>query len=313
MRTLLIALCLISPALAQGWSPGDYMMQAMGKVAAVAKRVSDQPGGMGFESKANCLFGAVAGQGAVLDLTQELTAGTEYVFIAAGDSDALDIDLEVLRKEKVVKADRKADALPIVRYKPRKTGQHTIRLTLRRALTPNSFVGLAILRSGGYAIPVQSLVESLQGTVQKTAALSQELTSRSGSGLRFHDATGDWALFAGVLERGEAAGLGGINFREGAVVIAGGDGHAQDLDMSVMDGTDRRIAADTSADALPAVAFQPGLGEHRVVVSNPESRSPTLFTALLLAPSRGALPVRGPQVGPSDQLEVLKPIPVLDL
>ncbi len=63
--------------------------------------------------------------------TIELKAGTKYRFLAAGDNDAKDVDLEVLdANNKVVAQDVATDPTATVDFTPGKTGQYHIRIRL---------------------------------------------------------------------------------------------------------------------------------------------------------------------------------------
>ena len=63
--------------------------------------------------------------------TVPLQAGKTYRFIAAGDKDAKDVDIEILdANNKVVAKDALADPTATVDYKCKTTGDHTVRIRL---------------------------------------------------------------------------------------------------------------------------------------------------------------------------------------
>lgn len=63
--------------------------------------------------------------------TVQLVAGKKYRFIAAGDVDAKDVDLEVLDKDNnVVASDTATAANATVDYSPKMTGRYLVRIRL---------------------------------------------------------------------------------------------------------------------------------------------------------------------------------------
>ena len=78
--------------------------------------------------------------------TVPLTAGKTYRFIAAGDSDARDVDLEVQdAKGKVWARDDKTDPEAVVTFSPENTGRYTVRIRLYDSRESLPCVCLAIV------------------------------------------------------------------------------------------------------------------------------------------------------------------------
>ena len=63
-------------------------------------------------------------------LNVDLKANKQYRFLAAGDGDAKDVDLEVQLDGKTVAADTKTDPTAIVNYTPGADGKYVVRLRL---------------------------------------------------------------------------------------------------------------------------------------------------------------------------------------
>src|SRR5436309_3242261 len=82
------------PVHGQGKDSGLYLAEAFTRVtdnAALAKKLV----GYGYSDGISILGAWInAGENAAIDLP--LTAGTSYIFLAAGDKDAEDVDLEIL-------------------------------------------------------------------------------------------------------------------------------------------------------------------------------------------------------------------------
>lgn len=62
--------------------------------------------------------------------TVELQANKQYRFLAAGDGDAKDVDLEVQFDGKTVASDTKTDPTAVVNFTPGAAGKHLVRLRL---------------------------------------------------------------------------------------------------------------------------------------------------------------------------------------
>jgi hypothetical protein len=76
----------------------------------------------------------------------QLTAGTSYRFLAAGDADAKDVDLEVLdANNKVVAQDVKTDPTAIVDFTPKTTGQYLVRIRLYESDNNDPCVCLSLM------------------------------------------------------------------------------------------------------------------------------------------------------------------------
>lgn len=78
--------------------------------------------------------------------TIKLTAGKKYRFIAAGDGDAKDVDLEVIDSDGRTKArDVKTDPEAIVDFTPTETGVYTVRIRLYASREDAPCVCLAVV------------------------------------------------------------------------------------------------------------------------------------------------------------------------
>lgn len=79
----------------------------------------------------------------------ELKAGKKYRFIAAGDNDAKDVDLEVLdANNKVVAQDAATDPTATVDFTPTKTGRYLVRIRLYASQDSEPCVCVAIVMTG---------------------------------------------------------------------------------------------------------------------------------------------------------------------
>jgi hypothetical protein len=78
--------------------------------------------------------------------TVQLTAGKEYRFLAAGDNDALDVDLEIRDADgKTVAVDETVKPEADVTFRPAKTGKYTVRVRLYESRNDLPCMCLAIM------------------------------------------------------------------------------------------------------------------------------------------------------------------------
>ena len=81
--------------------------------------------------------------------TVELQEGTKYRFLAAGDVDAQDVDIEVAQvgTNKIVARDVAEDPVATVDFTPQSTGRHVVRVRLYASANNVPCVCLAIVMS----------------------------------------------------------------------------------------------------------------------------------------------------------------------
>lgn len=80
--------------------------------------------------------------------TVELKQGRSYRFIAAGDADAKDVDLDILDPSgKIVAKDEKTDPEAVVDYVPVTSGRYTVRIRLFDSANNYPCVVLAVVMS----------------------------------------------------------------------------------------------------------------------------------------------------------------------
>ena len=78
--------------------------------------------------------------------TVKLEAGVDYRFLAAGDNDARDVDLDIRDPDgNTVAVDDKTDPEAVVNYSPTKTGIYTVRIRLYESQDNLPCVCLAIM------------------------------------------------------------------------------------------------------------------------------------------------------------------------
>lgn len=268
------------------WQPGNAMVQAIGRVAGAAQRF-EQQSSYGFDEDASCILGAYLEGGTEVAMTRPMRGGVGYMLIGGGSDSVQDLDLAIEDENgKMLKADALDDAAPVVGFTPPANGKYRIRLANAKSSGHGGFGVLAIMRDGGYSIPVPNFVRSFGHTIANAAQASKLISQRvkGTNGLVFH-ADGEWSFFGTILEQEEAIGTGGMDLGGPmSVIIAGADAQAEDVDISVLDTTTNKVVAkDDDEDAEPVVvlASEPG-HVYKISASNMKSKGPSLVTMLVL-------------------------------
>lgn len=143
-----LVLLLASAAAAQG--PVEYMDQALENALAKMKAIQDIDR-VGFTRNHFGLLGGLFEKGQ--SMTQEITLseGIQYVFLAGGDPDVVDMNI-YLRDTSgaVIAKDDEPDVNPIVVYTPTTTGRYRIELKLENSQqNRDAFCVLLILKRVG--------------------------------------------------------------------------------------------------------------------------------------------------------------------
>ena len=265
------------------WGPGKYMMQAAGRVAEAAKRL-EAGSDYGFDIDHACLLGAYLIEGKSVSMTQSFEGGREYVLLGGGTDSANDVDLAILDEQgTIVISDVEDDATPVLRFTPPTSGNYRITLALADSKAAGNFVAVAVMHKGGYTIPEKNLMQSFQSAYGAGSFASKRTIELGLQGLAFHE-QGNWSLYGTVLKPGEKSSFGGLSLvTDPTVVLAGGDGQAPKLDISVEEMSGTRVAGDSDTNARPVAVVHPDPSKrYRVGVANTSDAGVTLVTVMIL-------------------------------
>ncbi|MBI5480034.1 MAG: hypothetical protein HY906_14300 [Deltaproteobacteria bacterium] len=255
--------------------PGVPMAAAIARVlggAVAAERKTN----LGFD-RGVTFMGALLRPKAFINWRMQMEAGTRYAFLGGGDDGASDVDLAVIDANgQTLARDQLADAKPVVDFTPRQTGVHVVRMTLAQASGP-AFCALAVLRQGGFTVPVKNLTASLQKIMAAGRLASQR------AAVRFHEEPNQWALFGAVLRPGDTTTISGLHLegRQHVFVLAG-DANAKVLDLSLLDARGSLVKKDDKPDQVAVVVARTVDGSYQVAITNVESTGPALVTAVIL-------------------------------
>jgi hypothetical protein len=266
------------------WVPGERMTEALTRLMGTVRDVSNK-GPYGYD-RGVCLMAGFFSEGQTGTFKRHLVKGQQYAFFAAGESSARGIHLEVENDEYrlVVSKDQRGAAQPVIQFTAPFTGTYTMRARLVNA-THASFVGVAVLRRGGFNVPVVNLAEATAGLIEE----GKRVDAGTNAPVTFLATPGQWAVHGAVLDEGESytvtgIQLGGMGRR---VFLARGDDNATDIDLWAFDERGNEIGKDVLVNARPIVdifaLFRPS---HGMKVKNVRSRGRSLVLSAILVVGR---------------------------
>jgi hypothetical protein len=255
--------------------PGIHMTAAIARVLGGAV-AAEQKTNLGFD-RGVTFMGAFLRPQSSINWRIKMQAGARYAFFGGGDDGAIDVDISVYNSlGQLLARDQVANAKPIVGFTAMETGAYVVRITLARA-TRSSFCALAILRNGGFTVPVSHLTSSL-----KKIMAAGRLASRRAS-VRFHEEKNQWALFGAVLKPGDTTTISGVKLEGGRhMFVAAGDANITQLDMSLLDQNGNLVKKDLRPDAVAVFLANTISGTYKLAVTNSRSAGPSLVSVVIL-------------------------------
>lgn len=287
-----VALTLISPAHASLREEQPLADQAVKKVLGATEKVMKQSP---FNFDAGVCFGiGVIGRGSQIQTPYPLQRGVRYLIIGGGDINAQDVNLALLDANgKTVAQDAAPDAVPVVFFTPKYTGNYKLALRLKKGRTSTSFCSVVVMRkTGGYALPVSSI----RAATQSSQKLSPEM-NQVASRLRFHRLRNQWAAFGAVLKQGDVTAIPGLKYETGNHIFVGGsDGRSTDMDLFLLSSSGQRLAESRQAGAAPAFAYQTNSNQtYQLALVNRRSKGASLVFLIALDVNASGGAVTGTQ------------------
>lgn len=263
------------PAHAQGKATGQFLDAAVVRVTDIAAKAKFAQ--YGYADGLSILGGWVD-EKASLSFSMELQKGVDYLLLAGGDNDALDVDLELQDATGIaLAADAGFDPEAIVQFTPRQTARFTLKLTLFKSRQKVPCVCVAtILKKNGWNVPVKNL-DDATGRVAKALADGDAIAKKTGHRLDLRRAPNQWAIFGGVLRQGDNFALHNISSGFGDLLFVGaGDNFAQSLRVDVESNDNKLILKEGRNNQLAAIDYR-GTGKmHGLRLTNVKARSPAV-------------------------------------
>jgi hypothetical protein len=205
-------------------------------------------------------------EGATQDYTVTLIAGVPYKIAGVCDNDCPDLDIKLLDSSgSELASDSLTDSLPIVDYRPSRSGDYRVRVIMYDCNIAPCSAGLTVMATGGANSASSS--SSSSGTSQYDQQVNNQLdvAERNATGMtrlfrspifRLNEgATQDYPVSIGAGQRYTIAGVC--------------DNDCPDLDIKLLDATGTEVASDTATDSVPVVSYaasKSGLFTVRVVM-----------------------------------------------
>jgi len=264
-------------AVASDWTPGKYMNQAMVRVMASTRKVTEKTK-YGLDDASSCFIGAYMLEGNLVTTRIPLEGGTEYAFLAGGDDDVKDLDLYVYDADgDVVAKDEAKDSNPVVVFTPKESGKFKVVMKLVSTKDKGSFCAYATLRAGGFDVPTSNLA----GAWGKLLGMCQRVYDKLGWAA-FHDGDGELCLIGSIMTEGQTLTQGGIELEDRPYAFLGtADSQAQDIDIKLADTDGDIVAQDQESDATPVVLYSKG-GKVALKLQDAKSKGPTLAMAAIV-------------------------------
>jgi len=274
-----------TPASAQGKATGNFMAQAVVRVTDNADkinkgRVNAGLGTYGYNEGISILGGWV-NPNSSLSLTTDLKANVNYLFLADGDFDAADVDLEILDANGfAVASDLRANREAEVYFTPQVNGKYTLRMTLARSMNNVPCVCAAvILNENGksWKVPVKNLDDATDNVV-KALDNGDKAAQRLGHRLDLRRADNQWAFFGGVLTQGTNFGVSKLSLGNGSgLAVGAGDKFSRVINVDLENDQNQAIKQDLKQNAVSVIDFAVnGFGQHGLRVHNIRSNGPSV-------------------------------------
>jgi len=280
-----------APIFAQGASTGRYMAEAVVRVTDLAVRINSNRvnmglGTYGYRENISVLGGWV-NVNASLRFDTDLRGGVEYLFLADGDLDAEDIDLEIIDGNgNVVASDLRPNREAVVTFTPPWDGRYTMRLILDKSKNNVPCVCTAVLlcRNGNnWNVPVKNL-DAASGKIVQALDIADRAVQPLGRRADLRRANNQWAFYGCVLRAGENFAITNMNLGIGGRVLLGaGDRFANIVNLDLENG--QRQALKQDRNNLPVAVFDyqaNGFGQHGVRVHNVQSNGPAVVLMAVL-------------------------------
>lgn len=257
------------------WVPGGYMAQPLLEMLESSQilRVSDN---YGYDDTGICMAAAYLAPGGAYEMTRYFSTGDEYVLLARGDTDATDVDLEILDDAgNRVAADESVDRMALFSFSPTDSGEYTIRLKLYDAERA-AFCAFSVLRAQGHVVALGDDLLTVARFLQMCEAVSQEVRTAKAAA-QFLAEPNQAAIWGVVLRGNESASISNVDLGNAlCFIMAAGDSQSDDLDVFLDDAAGNVLEQDIETDAEAVLAYLPekGRADYTVRVKNADSGAP---------------------------------------
>lgn len=278
---VLCACLLVAPLAASGPSraaeSGDAsntMVEGLGRMMIAVRYLAHEQN-LGCDDKGISLAGVLLMTGKAYTLTREFHEGETYVLVGWADSRARDVDLQLTIDGLPLLGDTDDSAMAMFEFKPWRTAEYGIRLSLPDA-QGGAFCAFAVLRRGGWNVPLNNLVAAGDNLVEQCRRVSQ-VAGWFGNGASLP--VGQAAVWGGVFRGGDSQKIGHIELgHRQTFAVATGDHVEADWDLFLEDGEGNVLCEDIRPGSTASVATVPRPGRfYSVRLKNASDNGPPSF------------------------------------
>lgn len=244
--TSIVVAAMLLVGAGQARAQSEYISEAVGRAVTQAGSAGDYSG-YGMTTSSFCLLGGWITQGNMLQYSMNLSGGTSYLFVGAGDRDVRDLDISVTDGTNTVE-DTETDNTPFVHVEAQSDTEVTITVTNYQGSGQPDFCCLIILESDGGQANIAGLNQAAQGLVTLINSATGYATDQAA------DAS-SWCILGGLFGQGGELGMTRTFTRGNYMLVGWGDTRAKDLDAFVQGPNGEEVAADTETDSTPVVTF----------------------------------------------------------
>lgn len=273
-----LAALLFTATTAQAWE-APYVEEGIGRCMAAAKKMKDLSG-FGARSEGLCLIGGFMEDDGEMTWKCKLKGGREYIFVASGDKDVKDLDLEAWEGEKMIVKDSLDDNVPIVGLTVEADCDVTMKLKLADAPGGGQkhFTVMIMLEDGGTG----GSLSQLERVAKQLNAACEGVTDKGD--LELDQAPNTICLAAALLDDGADRSFNRTFSRDrNYIMIGAGDDACVDLDLEVLHD-DKVISKDEATDAVPVAGIEVSDANVRCTVKMTmhESKKPSFAVVAIL-------------------------------
>lgn len=213
-RILMTMVCLFSFAISVFCQVENPFQRLRGSLANVITAASFlELVNYKYKDNSVSVWGSLLSEGSSISLSSQYTAGTEYLLIAAPDSDFVDINLTITDGSgNIIQKDYSRDSVSMITFIPSTTSFYTFQMTNNSSTA--SLCSIVILEeSGGYGdFSVDEIVESLN-----TVLYLAEVVGLFDTIIPVNK----FCLFGGKLDNGTGNSVYDISLSDGYYVYLG--------------------------------------------------------------------------------------------
>lgn len=210
-----------------------YMTEAVANVMGAAK-AADSLSSYGYRS-GTCVLGGWLTEGNDVSIRTTFIPGQRHLIIAGGDNDAIDVDVKIVRESDgaLISSDSSVGPYGSVIFSVPDDAWYSLHVKLYRCTDRGSFVSVAILTEGGFAVPLSSLHDATLHLMNYSQAI-MEAFEQNGYRAGFQSSPNQWAVYGAILRSTESFRIFDLNPGYGGqLYIAAGDANALDVDLAL--------------------------------------------------------------------------------